>query len=277
LIRCANCAAQKGEPEGSVPAVNNMTKKAKQLNIKPIVSPEEAKTLKEFFTTHPELGNQAKADIVKEIINGEVSAYRPKEPWIQTYTGRRFNSTNPVPEAININDIAHALSMQCRFSGHVKSFYSVAQHCVLVSYICDRDDALAGLLHDASEAYLVDIPRPIKKSGKFDNYLEFEVRMEKAIAERFGVPDKMPESVRIADDLLLATEARDLMSPLHPSWVQVAEALPFSIKPMSQAEAKRAYLSRFYQLAPIPVKSEADESFEAYISQDDHYDEDNDP
>jgi hypothetical protein len=151
-------------------------------------------------------------------------------------------------EAIVIADIAHPLSMQCRFSGHVKSFYSVAQHSVLVSYICDRADALWGLLHDASEAYLVDIPRPIKQSGKFDNYLEFEKVMQRAVCKRFNIPEEMPKSVKYADDALLMTEARDLMSPLHAGWTITGDPLPFRITPWSQQEAKNAFMKRFIEL-----------------------------
>jgi 5'-deoxynucleotidase YfbR-like HD superfamily hydrolase len=186
--------------------------------------------------------------IIEELINGVRSYYYPDEPWIQTHTGRRFNATKPIPESIDIEDIAHALSMQCRFSGHTNVFYSVAQHSVLVSYICDSLDKLNGLLHDASEAYLVDIPKPIKRSGKFDNYLEFERVMEKAIAKRFNIVESMPSSVKRADNILLATEARDLMSPLHPTWEHIEEPLPFKIIPLSHEESKSLFLKRFREL-----------------------------
>ena len=155
--------------------------------------------------------------------------FDPEASWIQTYSGRRFNPTNPNADAIVIQDIAHSLSMQCRFSGHCSSFYSVAQHSVLVSYLCDQEDAFWGLLHDASEAYLVDIPRPLKHSGNFDAYLKFEKIMQKAICKRFGLPQKEPPSVKYADTLVLATEARDLMSPRHPDWVQPCQPAPFKI------------------------------------------------
>lgn len=213
--------------------------------IEELFSTEMEQSIKKLYDEHPELTIDK---IIKEKIRGVDSLYHPDDPWIQTYTGRRFNPTNPIVDAICIEDIAHALSMQCRFSGHCSSFYSVANHCILVSYICDSKDALHGLLHDSSEAYLVDIPRPIKRSGKFDNYLAFETKMEKAIAKRFGLSDKMPASVKLADDILLATEARDLMGPLHPSWEQPADPLPFTIKPLSQAESKHLFIKRFYEL-----------------------------
>jgi hypothetical protein len=208
-----------------------------------VAAAEAEELMTKLYNEHPDLANTDTS------IQGTGSRkFRVNEPWIQTYTGRRFTPTNPVVDAIVVEDIAHPLSMQCRFSGHVKSFYSVAQHSVLVSYICDTADALWGLLHDASEAYLVDIPRPIKQSGKFDNYLEFEKTMQKAICERFGLPEEMPKSVKMADDALLMTEARDLMSPLHPGWTSVGKPLPFVIYSMTQSEAKRAFIDRFIEL-----------------------------
>jgi hypothetical protein len=209
----------------------------------PIVSSEEAYVIKEFYDANPEL----KQYEISEFEKGSQS-FNENEAWIQTYSGRRFNPTNPVVDAIVIQDIAHSLSMQCRFSGHVKNFYSVAQHSVLVSYICDSADALWGLLHDASEAYLVDIPRPLKYSGKMDAYLEFENNMQQAICKRFYLPSQEPKSVKIADKQLLSTEARDLMGELHPDWALPCEPLPFKIEALSQPEAKHLFMRRFYEL-----------------------------
>lgn len=179
---------------------------------------------------------------------GMTTGYDREAAWIQTHSGRRFNPTNPNPDAIVIQDIAHALSMQCRFSGHCKKFYSVAQHSVLVSHICDQDDALWGLLHDASEAYLVDVPRPLKRSGKFQAYIEFEARMQEAVCKRFGLPYQEPPSVKKADAKLLATEARDLMSPLHPDWLQPVTPLPFTIEAWGPDKAKDMFMQRFFEL-----------------------------
>jgi hypothetical protein len=171
------------------------------------------------------------------------------ETWIQTYSGRRFNPLNPNPDAIVIQDIAHSLSMQCRFTGHSRKFYSVAQHCVLVSYICDSQDALWGLLHDASEAYCVDVPRPLKRSGKMEGYREIENNMQAAVCKRFGLPAEEPVSVKKADTILLATEARDLMSPLHPNWVQPVEPLPFKIDAWDHDKAKDMFMKRFFEVS----------------------------
>lgn len=180
--------------------------------------------------------------------DGVSAGFKLGEPWIQTYSGRRFNPTSPNPDAIVIQDIAHALSMQCRFSGHSKKFYSVAQHSVYVSHICNEEDALWGLLHDASEAYLVDVPRPLKLSGLIQGYIEAEVRMQEAVCVRFGLPLKEPPSVKKADTKLLSTEARDLMSPLHSDWVQPVSPLPFVIESWSPQKAKDMFMQRFYEL-----------------------------
>jgi hypothetical protein len=85
-----------------------------------------------------------------------------KGDWMQTYTGRQFWPIDPRADEIDIVDIAHALSQQCRFAGHCKSFYSVATHSWHTSNVCNSENALWGLLHDAAEAYLVDLPTPIK-------------------------------------------------------------------------------------------------------------------
>lgn len=179
---------------------------------------------------------------------GLENGYDPNAAWIQTHSGRRFNPTKPNPDAIVIQDIAHALSMQCRFSGHCREFYSVAQHSVLVSYICDHKDAMWGLLHDASEAYLVDVPRPLKRSGLIQGYIEMEERMQEAICRRFALPFTEPPSVKEADTVLLATEARDLMSPLHSDWQQPRDPLPFKIEPWDHNKAKDMFMKRFFEL-----------------------------
>ena len=135
------------------------------------------------------------------------------DAWIQTYSGGKFFPLSPESEGITIEDIAHALSNLCRFAGHVKRFYSVAQHSVLVSHYCDPIDALVGLLHDASEAYLLDMPRPLKKSGYFEAYLEAEDRLMRVIEKKFGI-QPMTESVHRADMRVFAAEAAAIAAEL---------------------------------------------------------------
>lgn len=133
-----------------------------------------------------------------------------------TYTGRAIRPLDPRPADIDIEDIAHSLANQCRFTGHTRQFYSVAQHSVHVSQLCPNYP-LEGLLHDASEAYLSDIARPIKKAeGDFGEiYEDIETNLMIAIWERFEVTlsaDALAE-VKTADNILIGAEARDLMHP----------------------------------------------------------------
>lgn len=168
--------------------------------------------------------------------------------WIQTFSGRKFFPLNPFLDSIVIQDIAHALSMQCRFTGHTKFFYSISQHSVLVSYLCDPIDSLWGLLHDSSEAYLTDLASPLKRSGKFQDYVECEKKLQVHICQRFGLSEIEPESVKRADKLLLSMEARDLMGPLHSDWKMNIKPLPFTITPLPPLEAEKLFLDRFDEL-----------------------------
>ncbi len=173
---------------------------------------------------------------------------RTGEAWIQTYTGRRINLLNPKESDICLEDIAQALSLQCRFSGHCKKFYSVAQHSVFVSKICEEKDAMYGLLHDASEAYLVDLPKPLKYSGKFDVYLEYEHKMMRVIYQHFKMSYQEPLSVMDADRVMLVTEARDLATKFNPSDWGSASPAAFTIEAVSSEVAKEMFLKRYYQL-----------------------------
>lgn len=167
--------------------------------------------------------------------------------WIQLYSGRKFFPMNPDIDAIDINDIAQSLSNMCRFTGHCKSFYSVAQHSVMVSYLVG-EHAMWGLLHDASEAYLVDMPRPIKRLKELQPFRDIENNVMLAICEKFGLSKIEPPIVKDADTRMLATEARDLMSPLHPDWHQPCEPLPFTIITLNPTEAKNLFLNRYREL-----------------------------
>ncbi len=178
----------------------------------------------------------------------DLNDFDPAEDWIETYSGARFTPMAPKAGAICIQDIAHSLSMQCRFGGHSKNFYSVAQHSVLVSYLCDSKDALHGLLHDASEAYLVDVPRPIKRSGKIKEYVTLEKKLQETINFRFALTPAEPESVKMADYKLLVTEARDLLKRHRGDWSETVKPFPFTITPLPPNEAKRQFLDRFYEL-----------------------------
>ncbi len=166
--------------------------------------------------------------------------------WIQTWTGKPFEPLNPDPETIDIADIAHALSMLCRFNGHCTRFYSVAEHSVRASVLVPPEDALWALLHDAAEAYVSDLPRPIK--DELPVFRTLEDRLLRVIVGHFGLPWPMPESVRLADDIMLVTEQRDLMRPPPRPWGLNAAPLPERIVPVGPAEAEAAFLERFGKL-----------------------------
>jgi hypothetical protein len=174
--------------------------------------------------------------------------------WIQTFLGKRIYPLDPSPKDIDIVDIAHALSMQCRFTGHTRVFYSVAQHSVLVSQLCDPADALWGLLHDASEAYLQDVARPIKRAEEMEKYRTVERVLQEVIVNQFELHFPQPESVTQADELMLAIEAKDLMSPLIPGWeplLKILEAIKVEARlgPIwSSTVAKNIFLARFESL-----------------------------
>ena len=131
---------------------------------------------------------------------------------INTFSGLRFWPLNPDPEKILIGDIVHALAHQCRFGGHASRVYSVAEHSVHISRLCPPEVALWGLLHDASQAYLVDLPRPLKQLPEFAAYREAERRLQRMIAVRFGLPPEQPASVTEADD---AAQFPVRQTPLH--------------------------------------------------------------
>lgn len=138
----------------------------------------------------------------------------PYEPYIETFTGEKFYFLNPTPEMIHIEDIAHALANQCRFTGHSNKFYSVAEHSVRVAELCENK--LAGLLHDASEAYLTDVASPVKQY--LSNYKELEDNIMKAIATKFDFPYPLDWSVHVADKVLLAAEADQLIASRGKDW-----------------------------------------------------------
>lgn len=107
--------------------------------------------------------------------------------WIATASWGRFWPLDPRPDEVKIEDIVHVLSCVGHFGGHARWFYSVAQHGVLAARYCDDADALWGLLHDASEAYPGDVPRPLKRQSVMDGYRDAESALMAAMCERFGL------------------------------------------------------------------------------------------
>ena len=172
--------------------------------------------------------------------------------YFRTYSGRRVHPLDPKPDEISIFDVARSLSQICRFLGHTKVFFSVAQHSVLVSELVPREDALWGLLHDASEAYLCDLPAPIKHDPEMRAYQLFEDRLMLAICDRYGLRPEMPQSVKIADKVLLATEFRDVTTVDDLDWITsecgVEPTANYHIVGWSPTVAEARFMARFEDL-----------------------------
>ncbi len=168
--------------------------------------------------------------------------------WMQTYTGRQFWPLDPRPEEIFIEDIAHALSMQCRYAGHCLRFYSVAEHSVLLARAMGNSaDARWALLHDASEAYLVDVPRPVKPH--LAGYRDAEDLVMRAVAARFNLPPDMPPLVHEGDNRIIADERDNLAICVAP-WDFDEEPLGVRLRHWTPYEANSAFLAEFDRLFP---------------------------
>lgn len=166
--------------------------------------------------------------------------------WMQTRSGRQFYPLDPRPNDIDIGDIAHALAHCCRFGGHVREFYSVAQHSVLVARQCPPDLRLWGLLHDASEAYLGDMVRPLKLH--MTEYKTAEKKVMTAVIQHFGLPAIEPPLVKYYDAVLCVTEGRDLMG--NPDWAARGPLAPLKeiIKPLAPDFARNEFLNYYAEL-----------------------------
>ena len=165
--------------------------------------------------------------------------------WMQTFTGRQFWPMDPRPEEILVEDIAHSLSMMCRYAGHCLQFYSVAEHCCLLhDYVADEHKAWA-LFHDASEAYLVDVPRPLKPF--LPGYKDAEKAVMAAVAERFGLGEEPPE-IRDVDGRILGDEAAQNMSDPPMPWAYFGPHLGVKLRFWSPYRAKTEFLLRAYKV-----------------------------
>lgn len=146
------------------------------------------------------------------------------EPYIETASGKKFHFLNPSPDEIDIIDIAYALSNQCRYNGHCNRFYSVAEHSALVASLVPEKFKLDALLHDAAEAYLSDIPSPVKQF--FPEYKKLEQTVMEVIADKFKVPNWNSDIVKKADLQQLCTEAYNLLPSKGEGW-SIIEGLDF--------------------------------------------------
>lgn len=170
--------------------------------------------------------------------------------WMQTFTGVRFTPLEPQVEDIDIRDIAHSLAYQCRYAGHTRKFLSIAEHCWHLSHLVSDKNKLIALLHDATEAYVADVPRPLKPF--LPNYYEIEDKVYEAIAERYGLPVLIPDEVHEADTRILLDERNQFMtkspSPIGDGWPDHMEPFGITIHGWPPSQAEDMFLRRFEEL-----------------------------
>ena len=170
--------------------------------------------------------------------------------WSQTYTGKRFYPRDPRVEDIDLIDIAVALSNISRYGGHC-SFYSVAEHSVLVSHMVRPEHRLTALLHDAAEAYIQDLTRPNKRAlrdmGQFDGYAELDRRVQEVIHAKFGLPPGIPSEVIEADTTICALE-REVLHPRADPWDLPPTPEGLSIRCAAPVAARRIWLIKVCRL-----------------------------
>lgn len=162
--------------------------------------------------------------------------------------------SKPDPDVFDIETIARALANMGRFNGHTSSFYSVAQHSVYVCGQCPQEFALAGLLHDASEAFLGDIIRPLKVLPEFKVYRDLEKLWQHAILEWAGLPPELPDEVKLADNRMLMTEFRDLFPETPQSILDMGlDPYDFEIQTWTPKIAYYFFLSRWDYFRSLEV------------------------
>ena len=169
---------------------------------------------------------------------------------LTTASGRAIDIQRVTPNDISILDIAHSLSNLCRFAGHTREFYSVAQHSVRVALALPPELRLAGLLHDATEAYVVDLPRPVK--CLLPDYERLEAKVWGAISSRFGIAVFEDPLIKEMDNRALRTEWEELMWPPLPTELKGFPSLKAEA-PLQPKEAYRLFLLTFVQLADKPL------------------------
>ena len=175
---------------------------------------------------------------------------------IMLHGGKVIDLTHPDPGLIRIEDIAVALSRICRFAGHTLRFYSVAEHCVLVSRLVPQEAALPALLHDASEAYLGDVTRPLK--ALLPAYRQIERRMERAIDKAFSIDSyKWRVEIKAADIKMGVIEAHRLMTKRPEYWGTAPDDLKIPVEGWTPSEARRRFLERFTELTRAAAPEQA--------------------
>ena len=179
-------------------------------------------------------------------------------PDILIKSGEYFNFLEPENNVFTVEDIAHGLSNICRFGGHTAAFYSVAQHSVIASHLVPRELAYEALFHDAAEAFLGDIPKPLK--AILPDFQAIEKRVEAAVFGFLGINPTEAKSgiVKEADLVMLASEDRDLMPTHEDEWVLIKGVKPINviIAPLSPSQAYFVFMRRYDQVRPGAPKTD---------------------
>jgi len=200
-------------------------------------------------------------------VNGQIPATLP------TMKGGFFSLDDPFSHQFDIEEIAHALSNICRFNGHVRKNYSVAQHSFLCSMVNTHECPYEKLMHDCSEAYIGDVTSPLKRM--LPTYLDLEMKIELALCKFFDLPiavkigkfsnglpfgevPNLPPQVKETDLSVLAAERIQLLNGNDVqyancwNWIDERGIKPadIKIKPWSHTKAKHMFLARFYELCP---------------------------
>lgn len=166
---------------------------------------------------------------------------------MQLVTGDPMWPLDPDPAEIDIDVIAHALARQCRYGGHVTvEHYSVAEHCYLMSHAIPQPYALAALMHDAAEAYLQDVVKPIKDN--LPTYEGIEDRLLETIFQKYGLPYPLPDAVKEYDRRICADEKAQVLAPSVIPWGEDLVPLGVTIQAWPPSIAKSMFLMRFYEL-----------------------------
>lgn len=181
--------------------------------------------------------------------------------WIATHSGGKFDFTDIENADVDVNDIAHALAHICRFNGHTDQFYSVAEHsCHMAQYFINDEnyaDAIVALFHDAPEAYIGDVVRPLKKM--YPVFEELEERIWRRIASVYSLPAEIPHSVKVADKRILLAEAEQLNADWDlDEWEDLGvKPLPGEVRCWDPVEAEAKFMQTYRFLCNMEIPQRA--------------------
>ncbi len=181
-------------------------------------------------------------DVLQQVLDNLKSQYEKLgEPYIRTHSGINFTIFNPKPEMIEIEDIAHSLSHLCRYGGHANTFYSVASHSIIASYLVAPEFALDALCHDMGEAYIGDCVTPIKH--QMPMFIAIEDKIYEVIAKKFGLRFPIPAEVHKIDTEMIGYEWDFFMEKIPNPTLQ--EFYKKNFLNTSIENTKKEYIERF--------------------------------